>query len=185
MHSESGLRCSHAPLYKSLTGNSFFSWQDKIRACRCHVVYSNTQMFHPLQDLCMVHILGSSANSQLSLSEGCSRKALQDITFFSSDVQRKTNSPRRWPLLLWPLRSFLSLPHLPARSIFWTPYSPLSCLKSALKTIFPFLPVFPLLLSPGAVNLVPLAWLRELEHLAWLSFAWSTEKKAWRLKGWN
>lgn len=70
-------------------------------------------------------------------------------------LTKQVTSPAVAPLLTC---SFLPLPHLHTSPIFWPHAPPLPCLESALNTISPFLPVFPLLLSPRAtVNLVLLA----------------------------
>lgn len=142
-----------------------FSWQAKILTWRCWAVYSNMQTFHPLRGFSNTCLwctsLAIPANSQLSLREGGSGKALQDITFswafmFRDKVPHQVGDlsccgPSAHLL-------FLPLQHLHASPIFWPTSSPLPCLQSALRKNFPYLPVFPLLLSPRAtVNLVPLA----------------------------
>lgn len=138
---------------------SVFSSQAKTLTCRCQVVYSNTQMLHPLwgfsKPCSWCTSLAVPAHSQLSLREGCSGKALQDITFSWAFMFREKLPHQAGNLSCCGPSAHLLLPSSttsPWSPIFWLPSSPLSCLKSALKTVFLFLPVFPSVTQPQSHN---------------------------------
>lgn len=111
-------------LQKAWLGTAF-SWQAQILTCRCEVVYSNMQMFHPLRGFSKTCLWCTTwavpANSQLSLREGCSGKALQDITFSSAFMFReKLGHYQASDLCCCAPSAHLLLPSYP--TILWQPY---------------------------------------------------------------
>lgn len=122
-------------------------------------------MFHPLRGFSKTcpwcTTLAVPANSQLSLREGCTGKPLQDIIFLhllcpeKNYLTKQVTSPA--VPLCSPAPSFLSHNSMPAPSCD-PPSSPLSCLKSVLKSLFPSAS-FPCYSAPEPqLIMYPLLW---------------------------